>query len=179
MSTADKRASVAPLKQDGDALFKAGRVVAAAQKYERALACIEGVRVSEGTYPAALQPVRTALLLNLAACLLQTDPAAATAHCTEGAMHARVACLPRPAVLAMDPANVKALFRRGRACVQRGRHEEGLADLTRAQQLAPHDAAIATALADARTALAAARRTSRDLCARMLGVPASAVVWVC
>ena len=70
----------------------------------------------------------------------------------------------------MDADNVKALFRRGRAHMQRGRDIEcAVADLSHAHRISPQDDVIAAALAQAGAALRAADYASRGMCARMMG----------
>ncbi len=56
-------------------------------------------------------------------------------------------------VLAEEPQNAKALFRRGRARHQLGQTEAALEDLTKARQAAPSDANIARELQAVRTVI--------------------------
>ena len=56
-------------------------------------------------------------------------------------------------VLAEEPKNAKALFRRGRARHLLGQTEAALEDLTKARQAAPSDANIARELQAVRTVL--------------------------
>uniref|UniRef100_J3LY34 Uncharacterized protein n=2 Tax=Oryza brachyantha TaxID=4533 RepID=J3LY34_ORYBR len=57
-------------------------------------------------------------------------------------------------VLAYDPGNVKAYYRRGQAYRELGKLEQAVADLRRARELSPDEDAIAGALRDAQEKLA-------------------------
>lgn len=63
-------------------------------------------------------------------------------------------------MLAEDPGNAKALFRRGKARAALGQSEAALADLEKAKEAAPGDGGIARELA-------AARRTVREVRGRV------------
>ena len=58
-------------------------------------------------------------------------------------------------VLHVQPKNAKALFRRGKARLMRGRPEEALDDLTAADKHCPGDAGIVGALQQAQAQMAA------------------------
>jgi tetratricopeptide (TPR) repeat protein len=83
---------------------------------------------------AKAMDVKRPVLLNIAACQLRLeDFHAAIASCSE--------------VLAEQPRNAKALFRRGKARRALGQSEAAAADLAAAQDAEPGDAAVARELA--------------------------------
>ncbi|KFM26194.1 Peptidyl-prolyl cis-trans isomerase D [Auxenochlorella protothecoides] len=121
------------LKQDGNALHRAGKYEAAAEKYARA------VNNLTGRTDAAAVSLRLGCQNNLGSCHL------ALGRWSE----ARADC---DAVLAADPANRKALYRRGQALLALQLPELAVRDLAAALGLAEGDDrdVIAAKLAEAR-----------------------------
>uniref|UniRef100_A0A061SH88 Tetratricopeptide repeat-containing family protein n=1 Tax=Tetraselmis sp. GSL018 TaxID=582737 RepID=A0A061SH88_9CHLO len=101
------------LKEEGNALHRQQRFAEAVEKYSRAHANMETHTSQEG------RALRKACALNLASCCLKLDRSdEAIRLCTE--------------VLAQDPSNPKALYRRGMARVAAGSLEQGVLDLRKA-----------------------------------------------
>ena len=119
------------MKDRANAQFKKGQFDDAMTGYNKALAKL-GVLSSASTESALL--IRTACLLNRAACALKLQqPESSAEDCS--------------AVLDLDPANVKALYRRGLAFAAMEMPDAAVADLTVAAQIKPDDAAIKKQLA--------------------------------
>ena len=125
-------AAVEQLKATGNDFFKQKLYAPAAASYADALLALGPYKTGSGRTGAdseAKAVLRVSCLLNRAACRLKLRefPGAAE-DCSR--------------VLAGDPDNVKALFRRGQALVELQRLEEAKADLLRAAKLAPKDQGI-------------------------------------
>jgi AH receptor-interacting protein len=142
----EKQALIPILKAQGDALFKSSQLTEASTKYFTAIAYHEAIKARYGAAPDEVAALYIPLLLNLSACKLKLgDFPAAIDHTTS--------------VLDVDPNNVKALFRRGQAHMQRGRDLElAVEDLSRAHQLAAEDTLIASQLSAALSAQQDARK---------------------
>lgn len=125
MTDAEKSAAIPILKEEGNALYKKGEYETASTKYFEALSYLEEQLIkekpqSETWYGIAKQKVP--FLLNYSQCkLLMQDYADAIRHSTS--------------VLEIDPDNVKALYRRGRAHAASWDVEEAQGDLRRAAEL--------------------------------------------
>lgn len=125
--------AVEQLKATGNDFFKQKLYAPAAASYTDALLALGPHVASSGGGPEtdsdAGAALRVSCLLNRAACRLKVRefPGAAE-DCSQ--------------VLAGDPDNVKALFRRGQALVELQRLEEAKVDLLRAAKLAPKDQGI-------------------------------------
>jgi 3-phosphoinositide dependent protein kinase-1 len=123
---------VEQLKATGNEFFKQQLYAPAAASYTDALMALGpyGAAGGDGTEAeSAKAALRVTCLLNRAACRLKVRefPGAAE-DCSQ--------------VLAGDPDNVKALFRRGQALVELKKLEEAKVDLLRAAKLAPKDSSI-------------------------------------
>ena len=119
------------MKDKANAQFKKGQFDHAMKGYSKGLTKL-GVFGPESTESALL--IRTACLLNRAACALKLQqPESSAEDCS--------------AVLDLDPANVKALYRRGLAFAAMEMADAAVADLTVAAQLKPEDGAIKKQLA--------------------------------
>lgn len=92
--------------------------------------------------------VKLASLLNLALVCIKAKKWMGSAEAASGA-------------LALDPRNVKALYRRGLAYARQGRHAEAEADLAAAAELAPEDGNIVRELAAARAGIKGGSKTRR------------------
>ncbi|KAG2500970.1 hypothetical protein HYH03_000792 [Edaphochlamys debaryana] len=115
----------------GNELFKEGRWKDALAKYAMALSYMDEdfIYQLDGHYLDKAEKLKVLVHLNMAACQLKTeDYNTAIYNCGQ--------------VLNMDPKNVKALFRRGKARLALGRTEEAKEDLEAARKLDPSDAGI-------------------------------------
>lgn len=122
------------LKMEGNELFKAKNYDGAASCYRKAIANM----TETGADSAAANTLMKACRLNLARCLLET-----TTNVKGGMMEADECCT---AVIADDPGNLKARYRRGLAREKMGNPRGSLADLKVALKAAPKDTAVATAV---------------------------------
>ncbi|XP_043917984.1 peptidyl-prolyl cis-trans isomerase D isoform X2 [Protopterus annectens] len=118
------------LKNVGNILFKSQNWQLAKQKYAKALRYVEcSKEVVDESQQKKLHPISITCHLNLAACKLKLlDWPGAIDSCTEA--------------LDMDPANAKALYRRGQGWQGLKDFEQALADFKKAQEIAPGDKAI-------------------------------------
>uniref|UniRef100_A0A7S1MTR3 peptidylprolyl isomerase n=1 Tax=Neobodo designis TaxID=312471 RepID=A0A7S1MTR3_NEODS len=131
---AAKVEQAAKRKEAGNAFFKEGRWARAVRKYERALEFIESDFGLEGDVLAEAKKLRTPCYTNAAQALInQKQYAAAIAKCDK--------------CLEADPANIKALFRRGKARNASGDWEAAKPDLKRALELEPGNADVQRELA--------------------------------
>ncbi|CAM6012542.1 unnamed protein product [Sphagnum balticum] len=118
-------------KVDGNELFKEGKIAAAMQQYEMALAFMGDDFMFQlfGKYRDMANAVKNPCHLNLAACLLKLHRfEEVIAHCT--------------VVLTEDEDNSKALFRRGKARLELGQTDTAKLDFEKVQKLVPEDKAV-------------------------------------
>eukprot|EP00271_Cylindrocystis_brebissonii_P009211 TRINITY_DN2389_c0_g1_i1.p1 TRINITY_DN2389_c0_g1~~TRINITY_DN2389_c0_g1_i1.p1 ORF type:complete len:556 (+),score=130.03 TRINITY_DN2389_c0_g1_i1:257-1924(+) len=123
------------LKNQGNRLHGEGNYTEAAEKYTRATANLAG-----HTSPEAAALIKSCTL-NLMLCGLKTKKWKDVVQLGSE-------------VLALDSANVKALYRRGQAFKEMGRKRAAVKDLERASKLSPDDETIASYLRQARLELA-------------------------
>uniref|UniRef100_A0ABM5GIX9 peptidylprolyl isomerase n=1 Tax=Pogona vitticeps TaxID=103695 RepID=A0ABM5GIX9_9SAUR len=127
----DKIVSVAEdVKNIGNTFFKSQNWPVAVKKYAKALRYIEASKaVAEKVDSAKLNAAALTCYLNIAACKLKlSEWQDAIENCTKA--------------LALDPANTKALYRRAQAWEASKDYDQALADLLKAQGIAPQDKAI-------------------------------------
>ncbi|XP_003221776.1 peptidyl-prolyl cis-trans isomerase D [Anolis carolinensis] len=127
----DKIVTVADdVKNIGNAFFKSQNWAMAVKKYSKSLRYIEASKaVAEKTDSAKLDSAALTCFLNIAACKLKlSEWQDAIENCTEA--------------LAIDPTNTKALYRRAQAWEATKEYDQALADLHKAQGIAPQDKAI-------------------------------------
>lgn len=129
ISAADRR------RMDGNNLFKEERLEEAMQQYEMAIAYMGDDFMFQlyGKYQDMALAVKNPCHLNIAACLIKLKRHnEAIGQCT--------------IVLAEDPNNVKALFRRGKAKSELGQTDAAREDFLKARKHAPEDKAISREL---------------------------------
>ncbi|XP_006653423.2 outer envelope protein 61-like [Oryza brachyantha] len=128
--------SAGALKARGNQLHGLGRYAEAAAQYRLAA---DSLRAAPPSREARSLQVLCAV--NLMSCHLKTRR---FQECVDEGSE----------VLAYDPGNVKAYYRRGQAYRELGKLEQAVADLRRARELSPDEDAIAGALRDAQEKLA-------------------------
>lgn len=161
-SLEDLLAEVQRLREQGRAHFKQGEVRQATGCYEEAVELLglredawRGGGLREGGAESGLCAAAVAVLANLAQCYLQGEPLG-------GASQPWPAVPPEPEralaccqeALDLEPRSCKALFRKGRALAELGRHAEAEAAFARAARLEPQQAEV-------RRAWEASRRLAR------------------
>ncbi|XP_060003500.1 peptidyl-prolyl cis-trans isomerase D isoform X3 [Lagenorhynchus albirostris] len=119
------------LKNIGNTFFKSQNWEMAIKKYTKVLRYVEGSKAAtENAGRAKLQPVTLSCLLNIGACKLKlSDWQGAVDSCLEA--------------LEIDPANTKALYRRAQGWQGLKEYDQALADLKKAQEIAPEDKGLA------------------------------------
>ncbi|XP_011309028.1 AH receptor-interacting protein [Fopius arisanus] len=127
MTEDEKLKNVPLLKEKGNEKFRDKNYEGAAENYATAIGMLEQLMLSEKPHDedwTTLNRMKIPLLLNFAQCkLLKKEYYAVIEHCTS--------------VLKIDPDNVKALYRRGKAHVGAWNEKEALEDLRRVVELDP------------------------------------------
>ena len=127
MSAEEKEEAIVRLKEEGNALYRAGSHDDASGKYFEALAYLEELSLREQAQSEewrAIEQRKVPLLLNYAQCmLLKKDYAEVIRHTTT--------------VLGVDADNVKALYRRAKAHAASWDREAAEADFSRVVELDP------------------------------------------
>ena len=127
MTDKEKTAAIPVLKEEGNALYRAGEYHKAADKYFEALSYLEEMIVKEKPQSGewnSIQEKKVPLLLNFAQCkLLMEDFVEAIRHTTS--------------VLEFDGTNVKALYRRAKAHAACWDVEEAKTDFAEVVRLDP------------------------------------------
>ena len=148
LDEAGKQATAAELKEKGTAALKAGSNDEAYELYVDAASYVEG---------ESAEPAR-ALLLSC-----QLNAAAAALKLKEWALAEAAA----GKALAVEPASVKALYRRGTARMHGGDFAAAKADLRAAATADPKDRAVRDAFAECGRREAEAKKAERAVAARM------------
>ncbi|KAI8800507.1 hypothetical protein BJ742DRAFT_841394 [Cladochytrium replicatum] len=127
------------LKEEGNALFKAGKASEAIRKYHEATLYLQGL---DNNSVAAFMPgqdikiaddIKEAITANLVACWSNIS----ACHLKNGNYQRTLVFCDK--VLAKDADNVKAIFRRGQARFALGDIDKAEEDFKKANQLAPND----------------------------------------
>ena len=127
MTDEEKSESVDCLREEGNRLYKDGDLEAATQKYFEALHYLEDLSVREKPQSDEWQTVeerKVPLLLNYSQCMLLNKAYPEVIRHTT-------------TVLELDPVNVKALYRRGKAHSACWNKQEAEADFARVIELEP------------------------------------------
>eukprot|EP00667_Euglena_gracilis_P016590 EG_transcript_17363 len=142
-------------KDEGNALFKAGDYAEAIKHYFKAKGILTWTyKFTEAEKARWNQEVGIPSMLNIAACHLKLQQwQSCVDHCYD--------------ILELQPANVKALFRRGQAYTGLGEYGKALKDLQAAADLAPADGGIQRELARVKKLDAAALREESQRWGRM------------
>nr|ACO14554.1 AH receptor-interacting protein [Caligus clemensi] len=127
MDPEEKKNSLGKLKEQGNALFRVKKHKEAMAKYAEAIGRLEQLILREKPQDEPwheLRELKVPFLLNYAQCkLIAKEYYAVIEHCSE--------------VLDIDPDNVKALFRRGKANIGAWSPVEAKSDFTRVSVLEP------------------------------------------
>ncbi|XP_063973879.1 AH receptor-interacting protein [Diachasmimorpha longicaudata] len=127
MTEDEKLKKVPLLKEKGNEKFRAQNYEEAANDYATAIGMLEQLMLSEKPHDEdwqTLNRMKIPLLLNFAQCkLYKKEYYAVIEHCTT--------------VLGIEPDNVKALYRRGKAHIGAWNEREALEDLQRVVELDP------------------------------------------
>eukprot|EP00002_Diphylleia_rotans_P035289 TRINITY_DN7687_c0_g1_i3.p1 TRINITY_DN7687_c0_g1~~TRINITY_DN7687_c0_g1_i3.p1 ORF type:complete len:158 (-),score=50.30 TRINITY_DN7687_c0_g1_i3:16-489(-) len=132
--TVDERIETATqLREEGNQLFKAAEYAKADERYKKVLEILAKLEDATLEQETVANDLKFNAGLNLSATHLKL----------ENYVEAAKFC---DAILKEDPDNVKALFRRGQACVGKCEFDAAKKDYLAAQKLSPSDKAIAQAL---------------------------------
>ncbi|GAX84618.1 hypothetical protein CEUSTIGMA_g12039.t1 [Chlamydomonas eustigma] len=139
-------------RKQGNELFAQGKHQEALGKYSMSLSYLDEdfLMQLEGLYLDKAHEVKVPVHLNMAACQLQIeDYHTAIYNCSE--------------VLTLQPGNVKALYRRGRARHMLSQTEEALKDLEDALKRSPKDAAVLGELSAVKASIKKERQAQAQL----------------
>eukprot|EP01018_Ginkgo_biloba_P006255 Gb_32981 [translate_table: standard] len=126
MSTPEKIEAAGKNKEEGNALFKAGKYWRASKKYEKAAKYIEHDTAFSEEEKKQSKPLKVTCNLNNAACKLKLkDYKQAVKLCTK--------------VLEIESQNVKALYRRAQAYIQTADLELAESDIKKALEIDPNN----------------------------------------
>ncbi|CAG2104645.1 unnamed protein product [Medioppia subpectinata] len=144
------------IKTAGNMCFKNEDIVNANSKYKKALRYLNKLHDNDLNDDITKRVVAQELpcLLNSAACLLRLKRYDAALEVLNEALD-------------IGPDNAKALYRRGQAFHGRREYEKSLADLKRAQTLAPNDKSISSELAAVNGEIEAYKARERKAYAKM------------
>ncbi|XP_011141793.1 aryl-hydrocarbon-interacting protein-like 1 isoform X2 [Harpegnathos saltator] len=127
MTENEKLESIPYLKEKGNVLFKEKKYDSASETYAKAIGMLEQLMLVEKPNDEewlSLNKMKVPLLLNYAQCkLLNKEYYSVIEHCTT--------------VLKMDPENVKALYRRGKAYIGAWDEKNAIKDLKKAAEIDP------------------------------------------
>ena len=143
------------LKNIGNTFFKSQKWEMAVKKYTEVLRYVEGSRaVAEDADGAKLQPVALSCMLNIGACKLKmSDWQGTVDSCLEA--------------LEIDLSNTKALYHRAHGWQGLKEYDQALADLKKAQEIAPEDKAIQAELLKVKQKIKAQKDKEKAAYAKM------------
>jgi FK506-binding protein 4/5 len=154
LSVDDKLTLSQRYKCKGNEHFKDGGYPLAAVMYSRALKYI--ISISDGEENVEVISIKMACLNNMAVCQLKLSQFEnCVMNCTK--------------ILAKEPTNSKALYRRGTAYMKMNDLELAKIDLLKAQDIEPHSQAIATQLKDLSTITKTTNNQYRKAMEKMFG----------
>ncbi|XP_007998311.1 peptidyl-prolyl cis-trans isomerase D isoform X3 [Chlorocebus sabaeus] len=143
------------LKNIGNTFFKSQNWEMAIKKYAKVLRYVDSSKaVIETADRAKLQPIALSCVLNIGACKLKMSN-------WQGAIDS---CLE---ALEIDPSNTKALYRRAQGWQGLKEYDQALADLKKAQEIAPEDKAIQAELLKVKQKIKAQKDKEKAVYAKM------------
>ncbi|EDL90962.1 rCG63199, partial [Rattus norvegicus] len=143
------------LKNIGNTFFKSQNWEMAIKKYAKVLRYLDSSRaVIEKADVSRLQPIALSCVLNIGACKLKMSN-------WQGAIDS---CLE---ALEMDPSNTKALYRKAQGWQGLKEYDQALADLKKAQEIAPGDKAIQAELLKVKQMIKAQKDKEKAVYAKM------------
>uniref|UniRef100_A0A8I5TTH2 peptidylprolyl isomerase n=1 Tax=Pongo abelii TaxID=9601 RepID=A0A8I5TTH2_PONAB len=143
------------LKNIGNTFFKSQNWEMAIKKYAKVLRYVDRSKaVIETADRAKLQPIALSCVLNIGACKLKMSN-------WQGAIDS---CLE---ALEIDPSNTKALYRRAQGWQGLKEYDQALADLKKAQEIAPEDKAIQAELLKVKQKIKAQKDIEKAVYAKM------------
>lgn len=141
-------------KDMGAKLFKEKRFILALDKYKKVIDLMRETSNFSDDCKRQAADLKKTSELNKAACYLQLgDPTSCLSSCNE--------------VLQVDPQNVKALFRRGKAHFQRGENADAMRDLERVVEMDPTNNEAKGMMPKIRQAQKIADKESKNTFAKM------------
>lgn len=143
------------LKNIGNTFFKSQNWEMAIKKYAKVLRYVDSSKaVIEKADVSRLQPIALSCVLNIGACKLKMSN-------WQGAIDS---CLE---ALEMDPSNTKALYRKAQGWQGLKEYDQALADLKKAQEIAPGDKAIQAELLKVKQMIKAQKDKEKAVYAKM------------
>ncbi|XP_075807132.1 peptidyl-prolyl cis-trans isomerase D isoform X1 [Microtus pennsylvanicus] len=143
------------LKNIGNTFFKSQNWEMAVKKYAKVLRYVASSKaVVEKADSSRLQPIALSCVLNIGACKLKMSN-------WQGAIDS---CLE---ALEMDPSNTKALYRKAQGWQGLKEYDQALADLKKAQEIAPGDKAIQAELLKVKQMIKAEKDKEKAVYAKM------------
>ncbi|EDL15462.1 mCG20642 [Mus musculus] len=143
------------LKNIGNTFFKSQNWEMAIKKYAKVLRYVDSSKaVIEKADRSRLQPIALSCVLNIGACKLKMSN-------WQGAIDS---CLE---ALEMDPSNTKALYRKAQGWQGLKEYDQALADLKKAQEIAPGDKAIQAELLKVKQMIKAQKDKEKAVYAKM------------
>ncbi|XP_055452646.1 peptidyl-prolyl cis-trans isomerase D [Psammomys obesus] len=143
------------LKNIGNTFFKSQNWEMAIKKYAKVLRYMDSSKaVVEKADLSRLQPIALSCVLNIGACKLKmSDWQGAIDSCLEA--------------LEMDPSNTKALYRKAQGWQGLKEYDQALADLKKAQEIAPGDKAIQAEMLKVKQMIKAQKDKEKAVYAKM------------
>uniref|UniRef100_A0A7N9CM27 Peptidyl-prolyl cis-trans isomerase D n=1 Tax=Macaca fascicularis TaxID=9541 RepID=A0A7N9CM27_MACFA len=167
------------LKNIGNTFFKSQNWEMAIKKYAKVLRYVDSSKaVIETADRAKLQPIALSCVLNIGACKLKMSnwqgaiDSCLEVHqdlCMENGFYWNRSFIFRRAIQALeiDPSNTKALYRRAQGWQGLKEYDQALADLKKAQEIAPEDKAIQAELLKVKQKIKAQKDKEKAVYAKM------------